>query len=88
MTIQQKYTRTLLLALLLTVAYAYTQASGPVSGLCYSTDGSTVTTTYLGGDPYPVPVQAEVRVVDGGYEVTHRALFRRLRVWLPQVTNE
>jgi hypothetical protein len=87
-TIQSKYNRLLLVALLLVVAYAYVEASGPTSGLCYSTDGTTVTTTYLGGDPYPVPVSAEVRVVDGGYEVTHRALFRRLRVWLPVVRGE
>lgn len=58
---------------------------GPVSGLCYAFDGATVTTTYLGGDPYPVPVSAEVHPVEGGYEVTHRALFRRMWVYAPMV---
>jgi hypothetical protein len=90
MTIQQKYNRLVLwsvLLLLLTV-YAYARAdNGPVSGVCYATDGATVTTTYLGGDPYPVPVSAEVEQVEGGYQVTHRALFRRFRMYLPVVAQ-
>lgn len=66
-------------------------AAGPVAGACYSTDGQSVETTWLGGSgdfAYPSPSSGEiVQHDDGSFTVIHTTLFIPLtrRVYLPAV---
>lgn len=83
-------TTVLLLAVLAAVLFVHQAvAQTAMFGACYASDGRTVETTVLdgGGAFYPAPSQATVQQTDDGYVLEMRTVFRRGRVWLPQVTK-
>lgn len=68
---------------------ATVRALWPEVGVCYSTNGTLVETTYLsgGGEFYPVQTDSSVIQIDDGFMTVHRVRWERhgVRVYLPVV---